>query len=237
MSTYLLCIPTYNESEMIVEVISRTLATAIPGLHILVIDDNSPDGTAQIVENLGQPQVKVLRRDKKEGLGPAYMAGFSWALAQGFDYIIEMDADGSHQPEELHRLIEAAPGADLVLGTRWIPGGEVHNWPIHRRAISRAGTWYAELALKLPYKDLTGGFRLYAARTLRSIDLNSISAVGYGFQIEMALRVSELGGIVREVPITFIERTKGRSKMSKAIVWEAFVKTTQWGFQRWFNRR
>jgi dolichol-phosphate mannosyltransferase len=237
MSTYLLCIPTFNESEMIVEVISRSLATAIPGLHILVIDDNSPDGTAQIVENLGQPQVKVLRREKKEGLGPAYMAGFSWGLAQGFDFIIEMDADGSHQPEELHRLIEAAPGADLVLGTRWIPGGEVHNWPIHRRAISRAGTWYAELALKLPHKDLTGGFRLYTAQILRSIDLNSISAVGYGFQIEMALRVSELGGIVREVPITFIERTKGRSKMSKAIVWEAFVKTTQWGFQRWFNRR
>ena len=237
MSTYLLCIPTYNESEMIVEVISRILAEAIPGLHILVIDDNSPDGTAKIVEELGEPSVQVLKRKNKEGLGPAYLAGFAWGLSQGFDYIIEMDADGSHQPEEIHRLVAAASGADLVLGTRWIAGGEVINWPWHRRAISRLGTWYAELALKLPYKDLTGGFRLYDAGILRSIDLSSISALGYGFQIEMALRVSELDGIVREVPITFIERTKGRSKMSKAIVWEAFVKTTQWGFQRWLNRR
>jgi len=237
MSTYLLCIPTYNEAESIVEILERTLALNINGLEILVIDDSSPDGTAELVSALQNPKIHILNRAKKEGLGPAYLAGFQWGLTQGFDFFIEMDADGSHQPEEIHRLVAAASGADLVLGTRWIAGGEVINWPWHRRAISRLGTWYAELALKLPYKDLTGGFRLYTAQILRSIDLNSISAVGYGFQIEMALRVSERGGIVREVPITFIERTKGRSKMSKAIVWEAFVKTTQWGFQRWFNRR
>lgn len=237
MSTYLLCIPTYNESETITEIIARTLAVAVPGLHILVIDDNSPDGTANLVEALGESRVKVLHRQRKEGLGPAYIAGFTWGLNQGFDYIIEMDADGSHQPEELYRLIAAASGADLVLGTRWIQGGKVINWPVHRRAISRAGTWYAELALKLPFKDLTGGFRLYRAEILQRLDLGSISARGYGFQLEMALRVADMGGVVREVPITFIERSKGRSKMSKAIVWEAFLKTTQWGFQRWLNRR
>ena len=154
MSTYLICIPTYNEAENIVGIIERTLATNIKGLSILVIDDGSPDGTARLVEEVAQkladPRIHLLKRSSKSGLGPAYLAAFDWALQRSYDYVIEMDADGSHQPEELSRLIEASQNADLVLGTRWMPGGRVENWPIYRRAISRTGTWYAEIALKVP---------------------------------------------------------------------------------------
>lgn len=237
MSTYLLCIPTYNESEMIGEILTRVAAQDISGMDILVIDDNSPDGTAAIVESLTLPRVHLLRRAKKEGLGPAYIAGFRWGLERDYTFFIEMDADGSHQPEELPRLIEASHHSDLVLGTRWMSGGKVVNWPLYRKALSRCGTWYAELALKMPYKDLTGGFRLYRSDLLRRINLERISTLGYGFQIEMALRCVESGARVNQVPVTFIERTRGSSKMTQKIVIEALVKTTQWGFQRWFNRR
>jgi dolichol-phosphate mannosyltransferase len=222
---------------MIAETLDRVLALEIPSLNILVIDDNSPDRTADIVEELAYPNVSVLRRREKEGLGPAYLAAFRWGLVRDYDFLIEMDADGSHQPEELPRLLEAALEADLVLGTRWMVGGKVLNWPLYRRAISRLGTWYAEVALKLPYKDLTSGFRVYKSELLAALDQTQISAHGYGFQIEMVLRSAQSGAQIREEPITFIERTKGSSKMSRAIVLEAFVKTTQWGFQRWFNRR
>lgn len=241
MSTYLLCIPTYNEAENIVEILNRTLAQSITGLHILVIDDNSPDGTAALVEAHQSANISLLKREKKYGLGPAYIAGFRWGLDRNFDYFLEMDADGSHQPEELATLIANIEGVDLVLGTRWMPGGQVQNWPLYRRIISRIGTWYAEWALKLPYKDLTGGFRVISAYALRSIDLDQISTLGYGFQIEMAMRIYDLNSSsherIVERPITFIERTRGKSKMSKRIVWEALVMTTRWGFQRRLNRR
>lgn len=222
---------------MIAETLLRLSALQIPGLDILVIDDNSPDGTAAIVEKLAYPNLTILKRPRKEGLGPAYLAAFRWGLERNYDLIIEMDADGSHQPEELPRLLEAAQEADLVLGTRWMIGGKVLNWPLHRRLISRLGTWYAELALKLPYKDLTGGFRAYRGGLLNALDLSQVSTLGYGFQVEMALRSAQSGAIIREVPITFIERREGASKMSRAIVVEAFLKTTEWGFQRWLNRR
>jgi dolichol-phosphate mannosyltransferase len=241
MTTYLICIPTYNEAENIRGVIERTLATGIPGLSILVIDDGSPDGTANIVEAMAQelsnPRIHLLRRNSKSGLGPAYLAAFAWALAHSFDYVVEMDADGSHQPEELGRLLEASRDADLVLGTRWMTGGKVENWPFYRRAISRIGTWYAEIALKVPYKDLTGGYRVLSKKLLETIDLRSIQTLGYGFQIETAMRAFDAGLKVAEVPITFIERTQGRSKMSRRIVFEALERTTIWGFQRRLNRR
>ena len=241
MSTYLICIPTYNEAENIVGIIERTLATNIEGLSILVIDDGSPDGTARLVEEvaekLADPRIHLLRRNSKSGLGPAYLAAFDWALQGSYDYVIEMDADGSHQPEELSRLIEASQNADLVLGTRWMPGGKVENWPIYRRAISRIGTWYAEIALKVPYKDLTGGYRVLSRNLLESIDLRGIQTLGYGFQIEIAMRAFDAGLRVVQVPITFIERTQGRSKMNRRIVFEALERTTIWGFQRRFNRR
>jgi len=241
MLTYLICIPTYNEAENILGIISRTLATNIEGLSILVIDDGSPDGTAKLVEKLAEkladPRIQLLKRSSKSGLGPAYLAAFDWALQRSYDYVIEMDADGSHQPEELSRLIEASHNADLVLGTRWMPGGRVENWPIYRRAISRVGTWYAEIALKVPYKDLTGGYRVLSRKLLESIDLRNIQTLGYGFQIEIAMRAFDAGLRVVQVPITFIERTQGRSKMSRRIVFEALERTTIWGFQRRFNRR
>ncbi len=241
MSTYLICIPTYNEAENIRGVIERTLATGIQGLSILVIDDGSPDGTANIVEAMAQglanSRIHLLKRSSKSGLGPAYLAAFAWALEHSFDYVVEMDADGSHQPEELGRLLDASRDADLVLGTRWMTGGKVENWPFYRRAISRIGTWYAEIALKVPYKDLTGGYRVLSKNLLETLDLRSIQTLGYGFQIEIAMRAFDAGLKVAEVPITFIERTQGRSKMSKRIVFEALERTTIWGFQRRFNRR
>jgi len=241
MSTYLICIPTYNEAENIVGIIERTLATNIEGLSILVTDDGSPDGTARLVEEMAEKltdsRIHLLRRNSKSGLGPAYLAAFDWALQRSYDYVIEMDADGSNQPDELSRLIEASRHADLVIGTRWMPGGRVENWPIYRRAISRIGTWYAEIALKVPYKDLTGGYRVLSRNLLESIDLRSIQTLGYGFQIEIAMRAFDAGLRVVQVPITFIERTQGRSKMSRRIVFEALERTTIWGFQRRFNRR
>ncbi len=236
MSTYLLCIPTYNESENILDLLVRLGAQAIPNLSILVIDDGSPDGTADLVGGHSN-EISILRRSRKEGLGPAYKAGFAWGLARDFDFLIEMDADGSHQPEELSRLIQAAHSADLVLGTRWMPGGAVENWPAYRKAISRIGTWYAEWGLKLPYKDLTGGFRVLTRDLLQKIDYDSIESIGYGFQIEIVMRAHDAGLRITEVPITFIERTKGRSKMSKAIVFEALQKTTRWAISRRLYRR
>lgn len=236
MSTYLLCIPTYNEAENILDLLARVDRQKIPNLSILVIDDGSPDGTADLVSGYSD-QISILRRRKKEGLGPAYKAGFAWGLAHDFDFFIEMDADGSHQPEELTRLITASKSADLVLGTRWMAGGSVENWPAYRKAISRIGTWYAERALQMPYKDLTGGFRILSRELLTQIDYNSIESIGYSFQIEIAMRAHNARLRISEVPITFIERTKGRSKMSKAIVYEALKKTTTWGITRRLNRR
>jgi dolichol-phosphate mannosyltransferase len=237
MSTYLLCIPTYNEADNILRLLERVADLRIPGLSLLVIDDGSPDGTAELVQNwvsaTGRMDwIHLLQRSHKEGLGPAYKAGFAWGVTRDFDYFIEMDADGSHQAEELPALLEASSSADLVLGTRWMSGGSVHNWPLYRRAISQIGTSYARWALKLPYRDLTGGFRVISRKTLESVDFRSIETIGYGFQIELAMRAFDAGLAIKEIPITFIERTRGKSKMRSWIVLEALRKTSSWAIER-----
>lgn len=228
--------PTYNEALNIVEVISR-LRGSLPNVDILVVDDNSPDGTGDIADSLADDRLHVLHREKKGGLGPAYLAGFRWGFDRDYERFVEMDADGSHQPEELENLLNAVDGADLVLGTRWMPGGSVINWPLSRRLISRFGTKYASLALGLSYRDLTSGFRVLSRPMIAAIFAEEITTIGYGFQIEIVRVANSHGLKIVEVPITFIERVAGSSKMSRKIVIEAWRKTTVWGFQRIINRR
>jgi dolichol-phosphate mannosyltransferase len=238
---YLIIIPTYNEAESIELVLHRIDAVRkVDKMHqisILVVDDNSPDGTAGLVDRLDISGLQILRREKKSGLGPAYLAGFSWGLARAYDFFVEMDADGSHLPEELPAMLAASANADLVIGSRWVPGGSVINWPKTREFISRFGTWYAATVLRLPYKDLTSGFRVFTRAALETLPFSEIQTRGYGFQIEMAMRIHDRGLQIQEVPITFVERAKGKSKMSFEIVVEAFSKVTQWGFARLINRR
>jgi dolichol-phosphate mannosyltransferase len=236
VSKVLVVVPTYNEALNITDVITR-LRKAAPDVHILIVDDNSPDGTGEIANSLKDESTFVLHRAKKGGLGPAYLAGFAWGLAQGYGRFVEMDADGSHQPEELRRLLEAADKADLVLGTRWMEGGSVINWPLSRRLISRFGTKYASVALGLQYRDLTSGYRVLNRRMVDAIFSANLSTVGYGFQIEIVRIAHSQGLAIAEVPITFIERVAGSSKMSRKIVVEAWRKTTIWGFQRIVYRR
>jgi dolichol-phosphate mannosyltransferase len=233
----LVILPTYNESANIEEVLTA-LIQVDADIDILVVDDNSPDGTGQIVDRLATPQIHVLHRPRKAGLGPAYLAGFLWALDRGYRHVIEMDADGSHHANELPALLAAASaGADLVIGSRWIPGGSVQNWPLIRRFISRFGTWYAAAVLKLPYKDLTSGFRVLSRDLADLILKTEIKSSGYGFQIEIVALAQQHGMSIVQVPITFTERQRGQSKMSKAIVLEAWLWTTQSGFKRILNRR
>lgn len=229
-------VPTYNEVANISDVIHR-LKIATTEVDILVVDDNSPDGTGAVADSLSDVRTHVLHRSEKGGLGPAYLAGFTWGYERGYEYFIEMDADGSHQPEEITRLLAAAPGCDLVLGTRWMPGGSVLNWPISRRLISRFGTKYASFALGLSYRDLTSGYRLLSRRLIEDIFNSQLTTVGYGFQIEIVRIASTNKRVIIEVPITFVERVAGSSKMSRKIVIEAWRKTTIWGFQRVVNRR
>lgn len=227
-------VPTYNEAENILALIKR-LQSSVADIDVLVIDDGSPDGTADLVDSLNDPRVQVMRRARKEGLGPAYLAGFQSGIAAGYDYLIEIDADGSHQPEELPRLLETISEADLVIGSRWIRGGRITNWSILRRVISRAGNFYVRFMLELGVQDATAGFRVYRRETLEKINLNSVRSNGYCFQIDLTRRVIDAGMRVREVPITFVEREHGRSKMSKAIVVEALWRTTVWGLSRVFS--
>ncbi len=238
---YLIIIPTYNESESIVDLLQRIekfCAGREPGsISVLVVDDNSPDLTADLVESLGMENVDILRRPGKGGLGPAYLAGFTWGLARNFDFFLEMDADGSHLPEDLPEMLSASQRCDLVIGSRWVPGGRVINWPKSRQAISKMGTWYAGSALHLPYKDLTSGFRVFSRAALTALPFAQIQTRGYGFQVEMAMRVHDLGFTIVEVPITFVERAAGRSKMTKEIVFEAWKMVTIWGIQRIFQRK
>jgi dolichol-phosphate mannosyltransferase len=218
------CLPTYDERENL-EPMLRALAGVLrPGDRVLVIDDNSPDGTGAVADRLAGELdfVSVLHRERKEGLGRAYLAGFARALADGAELILEMDCDFSHDPQAVPRLIEAAEGgADLVLGSRYVPGGGVGNWGLARRAISRGGSWYTGLFLRMGVKDPTGGFKCFRRIVLETIDLDAISANGYAFQIETTYRVKRAGFRVVEVPITFDDRTVGRSKMSRRIVLEA----------------
>jgi dolichol-phosphate mannosyltransferase len=227
-------VPTYNEIDSLGPIVAA-VRSALPDAHVLVVDDSSPDGTGALADSLAATDdlVHVLHRTTKDGLGRAYVAGFTWALERGFEYIVEMDADGSHDPTELPLLIAALDGgADAAIGTRWMPGGSVHDWPWHRRLISRAGTGYARLMLRSRLRDLTSGYRAFTRGALESIELDLVQGAGYVFQIEMAARLTSHGLHVVEVPITFVERRAGASKMSSAIVFEAMGWVTKVGFSR-----
>ncbi|MGO1974523.1 MAG: polyprenol monophosphomannose synthase [Propionibacteriaceae bacterium] len=226
----LVIIPTYNEAENLERIVGR-LRTATPQVHVLVADDNSPDGTGEIADRLAAADgnVHVLHRRGKEGLGAAYLAGFGWGLDHGYGVLVEMDADGSHQPEELHRLLDALGTADMVKGSRWVKGGKVVNWPWHRELISKGGSLWSRMMLGVPLKDVTGGFNAFRADTLRGIGLDDIASAGYCFQVDLAWRTLKAGYTVKEVPITFVEREYGDSKMSKSIVIEALLRITLWG--------
>jgi dolichol-phosphate mannosyltransferase len=223
-------IPTYNEAENIGPIVARVRA-AVPEAHILVADDNSPDGTGKLADELAadDDHVHVLHRQGKEGLGAAYLAGFGWGLEHGYDVLVEMDADGSHRPEELPRLLTALGTADLVLGSRWVPGGRVVNWPAHRKLISRGGSAYSRVLLGLPLRDITGGYRAFRRATLEGLGLADVASQGYCFQVDLARRSVRAGFHVVEVPITFVERTRGDSKMSRHIFVEALWRVTVWG--------
>lgn len=230
MSRTLVIIPTYNERESLPRQLDAVLAAA-PEVDILVVDDGSPDGTGDWAESRSRDdaRVQVLRRTAKEGLGAAYLAGFAWGLERGYDLLCEMDADGSHRAVDLPRLLARADEADLVIGSRWVDGGEVVNWPRHRLWLSTGANTYVRLALGLHVKDATAGFRVYRAKLLRRLDLAAVESQGYCFQVDMAWRVIRAGGSVVEVPITFVEREAGTSKMSGAIIREALIKVTAWG--------
>jgi dolichol-phosphate mannosyltransferase len=230
----LVVLPTYNESENIDNVLRR-IRGAMPDAGILVVDDGSPDGTADQAELLGKELggIEVLRRVAKSGLGSAYRAGFEIGMDQGWDAMVEMDADLSHDPDALPQLVAPlAQGYDLVIGSRYVPGGSIPDWTWHRQLLSRGGNVYAAALLGLDVTDSTSGFRAYRASILQALDLASIRAEGYGFQIEMVFQVREHGGQVTEVPIRFVDRTVGQSKMSMAIVVEAFGLVTLWGAKR-----
>ncbi len=226
----LVIVPTYQEADNIRQITDR-LRRAVPEAHLLVADDNSPDGTGAIADELAaaDPTVHVLHRPGKGGLGAAYVAGFGWAREHGYDVVVEMDADGSHAPEELPRLLNALRDADLVLGSRWVEGGKVVNWPGHRELLSRGGNLYTRLALGAPLRDATGGFRAYRREVLEALDLDQVASQGYCFQVDLAWRAWRAGFRLVEVPITFTERERGESKMSSGIVREALWRVTVWG--------
>jgi dolichol-phosphate mannosyltransferase len=224
-----LVLPTYNEAENLERIVRAALpelASATADHHILVVDDGSPDGTGEIADRLAAElaPVEVLHRTAKEGLGRAYLAGFERAIASGADLVLEMDADFSHDPKDLPRLIEATEEADLALGSRYIPGGGVTDWGLLRRLLSRGGSWYARMVLRVPVRDLTGGFKCFRRETLEGIDYRNTHADGYGFQIELTYRTIRAGFRVKEVPIVFRDRKEGTSKMSPRIAIEAVWK-------------
>ena len=236
-STTLVIIPTYNEIVSAPLLISK-IVRILPNLHVLVVDDGSPDGTAAAVEELAggalKGQIHLLQRGEKSGLGAAYRAGFVWAIERGYKTLIEMDADGSHRPEDLDELIrvfESDSQLDLVIGSRWVTGGTVMNWPRHREILSRSANMYAKILLHMEINDVTAGFRIYKSSMLQQIDFSTILSQGYCFQIEMTQKILELGGRVKEVPITFIEREYGVSKMNLRIVIEAMLRVTIWGIK------
>ena len=225
-------VPTYDECDNLAWILDR-LHLAAPDVDVLVVDDSSPDGTGELADELAaaDSRVHVLHRTGKGGLGAAYVHGFRWALDAGYDVIGEMDADGSHQPEQLHRLVEALADADLVIGSRWVPGGAVVNWPWRREALSRGGNLYVRLLLGIPVRDATAGYRLFRRQTLEKIDLDTVRSTGYVFQTDLATRTVRSGLSVREVPIEFVERARGDSKMSGAIAVESLRRITAWGLR------
>jgi dolichol-phosphate mannosyltransferase len=228
----LVIVPTYNEVENLERILER-LHASVPSAHALVVDDRSPDGTGDLAEKLAQldPRVHLLRRAAKAGLGPAYVAGFRWARENGYDVVVEMDADGSHAPEQLPQLLAALDSADLVLGSRYVPGGAVADWPVRRLLLSRIGNRYTRWALRLPLNDATGGFRAARGALIDALPFDDVASQGYCFQVDWAWRAVRAGARVSEVPITFTERAFGRSKMSGSIVGEALVRVTVWGLQ------
>lgn len=233
LGTVLVVIPTYNELQSL-PVTIKGLLEHYPQANVLVVDDNSPDGTGQLADEIASSdaRVSVLHRTAKNGLGAAYLAGFQWGIDRSFDVICEMDADGSHRPQDFPKLMEALalnPEVDMVLGSRWVPGGSVVNWPKHREFLSRGGNTYVRLMLDLGLKDATGGFRAYRSRALKAMDFGEVSSHGYCFQVDMSRFVVNGGGVAREVPIVFVERTAGESKMSGNIVREALWNVTKWG--------
>ncbi len=223
-------IPTYNEAANLAWIVDR-LRRAQPDVDVLVVDDHSPDGTGRIADELAaaDPRVQVLHRAAKGGLGGAYLHGFAHALAEGYDVIGEMDADGSHQPEQLSRLLTALDDADLVIGARWVPGGSVVNWPLQRELLSRGGNLYVRLLLGIGVRDATAGYRLFRRTTLEKIDLATVRSTGYVFQTDLVARTLHAGLVVREVPIEFVERVRGESKMTGAVAVESLKKITAWG--------
>ncbi len=225
-------IPTYDERENLPGIVER-VRSSLPGADIVVLDDNSPDGTGAVADRLAaaDPQVRVLHRAGKQGLGRAYLAGFELALADGYDAAVEMDADGSHQPEQLPALVAALADADLAIGSRWIRGGEVRNWPAHRKILSVGANLYTKVLLGMEVNDATAGFRAYRTGALRTMGLDGVESQGYCFQIDLTLRAVRAGLDVVEVPITFVEREVGVSKMGKDIVREALLNVTRWGVE------
>lgn len=229
----LVVIPTYNELENLPIIVAGVRAAA-PEVHILIADDNSPDGTGEVADGLAAKDkaVQVLHRANKSGLGAAYLEAFQWAKTNGFDVVVEMDADGSHSPTDLVKILAALTDSDVVLGSRWVKGGQVVNWPRSRELLSRGGNLYTRLWLGIPLKDATGGFRAYRMTAIAKIDVSKVESQGYCFQVDMAWRAVRSGLRVIEVPITFVEREIGESKMNQAIVKEALWRVTQWGLAK-----
>lgn len=229
----LVVLPTFNEAESIEEVLRRTRA-AVPDASILVVDDGSPDGTGDLADKVGTElgQIEVMRRDAPRGLGDAYRAGFAKGLADGFEVLVEMDSDLSHDPAALPALLKAVENHDLVIGSRYVQGGSIPQWAAHRRLLSRAGNVYSARLLGVPVRDMTSGFRAYRASLLRTMELDTVKADGYGFQIEMTYRAAQRDARIAEVPIRFVDREAGVSKMSSQIILEALGLVTWWGIGR-----
>lgn len=234
-SKVLVIIPTFNEAKSLASTV-ESLLSEVGSVDVLIVDDGSQDGTAELADSLAsnQARVKVLHRESKMGLGPAYIAGFRYAFANKFDVVVEMDADGSHQANDLPRILSAIQDADLVIGSRWVSGGGVQNWPVSRLFLSRFGNLYARLLLGTHIHDMTSGFRAYRAKFLEKLISKPVSSQGYSFQVELAYRAAETG-TVKEVPITFVERAEGNSKMTIGIVIEALLKIQLWGIRRIFG--
>ncbi|GEE02888.1 hypothetical protein nbrc107696_33340 [Gordonia spumicola] len=231
----LVVIPTFNERENLPLIVGRLL-DAMPDVHVLVVDDSSPDGTGDVADQIAADdaagRVHVLHRTAKDGLGKAYLAGFAWGLSRDYSVIVEMDADGSHAPEQLHRLFDAVDdGADLVIGSRYVPGGALVNWPKRRELLSKGANTYARLALGSKIKDITAGYRAFRREVLEKIGLDQVDSAGYCFQIDLAWRSIQAGFDIREVPITFTERAIGESKMDGGVIAESFLKVARWGIE------
>jgi len=239
MTEMLVIVPTYNEIESLDTLVDR-VRRSVPDADILVVDDASPDGTGELADRLAakDPAIRVLHRAAKDGLGKAYLAGFDDAIARGYRYAVEIDADGSHDPAELPAMLALAEnGADLVIGSRWVPGGAVRNWPWFRRAISRGGNTYARVVLRSRIQDITAGFRVFRVTALRDLDLSKVASQGYCFQVELAWQLERTGHRIAEHPITFVERATGRSKMHSGIVLEALLRVTAWGIAATVRQR